>query len=425
MGIPVYTNITLDMTRPNGAVMWAKQNDRLSRKVVAQLTSGGVAWEAPTSSTISAILRYRKPDGTAGFYDTDEAGNPAVVLDGSTATLTLVNQALTVPGVVEYELNFYNNARRLTSFSFKVNVERSAIDDSTIVSSNYFNALTAAIADAQDAIEDATTILTTSHFPNRNLLDNGWFTINQRGVTTLPASDYFVDRWVTYSAAGTVNANGVSLTSGNIYQKLEPDLWTSLIGKPLTASLMLSTGTIRTATITNFGGSDVTFPGGVFSLSAASKAFNVYSTGTIRAVKLEIGIVSTLANDVMPDYTNELLKCQRYFYRLSNPKNSRQNFGFSQIAAGASSIFFAVQLPTSMRHAVATNDGFSPSSQDCIGASLTTGGNAVYSTELSVYSVWADNTKVVIQATFSGLTASAAYAMFMAANSYIDFSAEL
>lgn len=259
----------------------------------------------------------------------------------------------------------------------------------------------------------------------RNLLDNPWFTVNQRGVTTLPANGYFVDRWMTYSAVGTVNANGVSLSSGNIYQKLEPDLWTSLIGKPLTASLLLSGGTISSASITNFSGNDVSFPGGVFSLTSATKAFNVYTDGTIRAVKLEIGTVATLANDVAPDYTTELLKCQRYFYRLS--ASGRGNLGFCQIAATTQAIFFGIHLPAGLRVAVSTDDGFSASSQDCIGASIVTGASAIYCKAISVYDCWAGNTNVTLRVNFNSgqLTTSAAYALFLAGQSYLDFSADL
>ena len=35
-------------------------------------------------------------------------------------------------------------------------------------------------------------------YSNPNLLDNGWFTVNQRGVTTGATNgQYFLDRWVT------------------------------------------------------------------------------------------------------------------------------------------------------------------------------------------------------------------------------------
>ena len=45
------------------------------------------------------------------------------------------------------------------------------------------------------------------------------------------------------------------------------------------------------------------------------------SPKTIKAVKLELGASSTLSLDVVPDYTTELLKCQRYFYRISALEN--------------------------------------------------------------------------------------------------------
>lgn len=36
---------------------------------------------------------------------------------------------------------------------------------------------------------------------------------------------------------------------------------------------------------------------------------------TVKAVKLELGSVSTLANDVAPNYAEELAKCQRYYFK--------------------------------------------------------------------------------------------------------------
>lgn len=142
------TYITLNLQSPNTAVtVNAKQNDRLSRYISAALYDGSVAFVPPVGA--SAAIRYKKPDGTGGFYDADEDANPAIVITGSTALLTLAEQCTTVPGDVYMELNFYTAAGdKLTSFTWLLKVEQSVLTDATIVSSDYYNVLTAAIATA-------------------------------------------------------------------------------------------------------------------------------------------------------------------------------------------------------------------------------------------------------------------------------------
>lgn len=150
----ITVNTILDFTRPNDVVLHAKQNDRLSRTITAQLVSNDTAMTG--FGDYAAIIRYRKPDGTGGAYDVDDNDDPAVAVSGSVATLTLAEQVLTVPGNVDMELNFYNSdGGKVTSFRWILAVEASAYDDDGIVSSDYFNILTVQIASAIQAAEDA------------------------------------------------------------------------------------------------------------------------------------------------------------------------------------------------------------------------------------------------------------------------------
>lgn len=137
------TSVYLNFSAVNSAVtVYAKQNDRLTRKIKAYLFDGSAAWVPPNGAV--PVIRYKKPDGTVGFYDTDENGDPAISISGNTATLTIAEQALTVPGDVWMELNFYNQGdEKLTTFYFLIKVQQSVLDDGTIISSDYFNALTA------------------------------------------------------------------------------------------------------------------------------------------------------------------------------------------------------------------------------------------------------------------------------------------
>ena len=137
------SSIILNLSAVNSAVtVYAKQNDRIARKITATLFDGSTAWTPPVGAAV--VIRYRMPDGTVGFYDTDENGDPASSVSGNVVTLTIAEQALTVPGDVWMELNFYNSGdEKLTTFYFLLKVQQSVLDDGTIISSDYFNALTA------------------------------------------------------------------------------------------------------------------------------------------------------------------------------------------------------------------------------------------------------------------------------------------
>lgn len=142
---PSTTELDLNLRLPNRYVVaHAVQNDRLSRKIKANLYDGGIAWNPPAGA--DAIVRFVKPDGTMGFYDTDEAGNTAVSWTGNVATIMLAEQVLTVPGDVYCQINFYTaSEEKLSTFSFKIAVEKSVITDQTIESTDYFNILTVQI----------------------------------------------------------------------------------------------------------------------------------------------------------------------------------------------------------------------------------------------------------------------------------------
>lgn len=149
------TYITLDMQAPEtGVIAYAKQNDKLSRRLSATLKDGATSWTPPTGA--AAAIRYSKPDGTGGFYDVLEDSSPAIVVSGNVALMTLAEQCVTVAGQVRMELNFYTSAgAKLTSFTWLLNVEASVLTDATIVSSSYYNVLTAQVAQTLQYKNDA------------------------------------------------------------------------------------------------------------------------------------------------------------------------------------------------------------------------------------------------------------------------------
>lgn len=137
-------------------IVYAKQNDRQTRFIAASLFANGQPFSVPDG--VVAVFRAGKPDGTACFYDSNETGTPAITIEGNLVTVELAEQVLTAPGNVQAEINFYTaGGEKLTSFSFAIQVEKSVLTDQEIVSSDYYNVLTAQIKAAQDAAQSAQT----------------------------------------------------------------------------------------------------------------------------------------------------------------------------------------------------------------------------------------------------------------------------
>lgn len=152
----VTKNITLDLLETGSPVIIkAKQNDRNTRYIAAHLYVGRLDYQVPSGTEIA--FRYKKPDGTAGFYDALPDNSPAITVSGNTVTVELVEQVLTVAGCVHCEINMYNAAsEKLTTFTFEISVEESVLTGAEIISSDYYNLLTSEIAKALQAVTDAT-----------------------------------------------------------------------------------------------------------------------------------------------------------------------------------------------------------------------------------------------------------------------------
>lgn len=150
----VTSQITVDLLHPNVATLvYAKQADQQSRFISATLLEGSQPWTPPTG--VLAAVRYRKPDGTIGWYDTTENKAAAVTMSGNVATIQLAAQALTVSGDVYIDLEFYTqSAEKLSSFAWVLAVEASAVSDGEIESSDYFNVLAETLAEIVKAIPD-------------------------------------------------------------------------------------------------------------------------------------------------------------------------------------------------------------------------------------------------------------------------------
>ncbi len=164
MALDVLTSIDLDLLSPRLVTVHAKQYDISTRRIKVTLWQGDSKWIAP--SGVIGVISYLKPDGNVGFYDETDLGEQAVtfdVSDRSIITLILSTQSLTCDGSVKMEVNFYepSRSRRLSTFSFILQVERSTITDDDLHSSSEFRILAEEIQQILDAVGSIAGITAT------------------------------------------------------------------------------------------------------------------------------------------------------------------------------------------------------------------------------------------------------------------------
>lgn len=294
----VNLNLSTDTVPP---VLKMVQNDSNSRYIVASLWDGASAYDVGSASV---MLRFAKPDGTGGMYDADEVGN-VVDVDGNVVTIPVAAQVLTVAGDVFAQVDIYGSSNsKLASFAFKIDVAASVYPDAQIISSDYYNVLTATIANAvtaaqnaaasataaaQSAEEAATSVdgavkynasqalsdaqkaqaraninapapytagdgiaisgsvIATKVQPcNRNLLDNWYFgaPVNQRGKTTYSGTGYGIDRWKAEAVTPnvtTIKDGYIELSQNALISEILEEPY-SLCGKQVTVSALTTTG---------------------------------------------------------------------------------------------------------------------------------------------------------------------------------------
>lgn len=463
----VNLNLSTDIVPP---ALKMVQNDSNSRYIVASLWDGASAYDVGSASV---MLRFAKPDGTGGMYDADEVGN-VVDVDGNVVTIPVAAQVLTVAGDVFAQVDIYGSSNsKLASFAFKIDVAASVYPDAQIISSDYYNVLTATIANAvtaaqnaaasataaaQSAEEAATSVdgavkynapqtltdaqkaqarsnigapapytagdgiaingsvIATKVQPcNRNLLDNWYFgnPVNQRDVSgTISSAGYFLDRWKLVRGSVTINTDGITL-NGTMQQVLE------------TAPV----GTMTASALTQAGVGDV-----VPTYDSARKTVTVTADGKkLVAVKLEMGSQQTLAHQAdgawalseIPDYGEELTKCMRYLQVLSTPYDTSGNGVAIGYANNTVDLWVPFPLAVPMR--------ISPT------PTIPTGGVALFKVGKTsgspkdvtgVTGGWAMQTGGACSMrslifTSSGLTAGETYALFLRQGAQIVLSSEL
>ena len=266
----------------------------------------------------------------------------------------------------------------------------------------------------------------------RNLLDNPWFTVNQRGRSSYNSADYSVDRWLSNGTQQvTVSSAGVTLGEQGyrFVQRMEnPSIFA---GKTLTISAKTNAANVRFAywdsTSDYNNGSAITVPvvdgyasltinitNGIYAigLSTASGTGGLY-----RAMKLELGSVSTLANDAPPDYASELMKCQYYFQRI---KGTGTNYGPVGVgyALSTSSAAIIVPLAAPLRRTTVTVSSSG-------NLSMLSGGTAHTPNSVSYYDHTDQQLRLNCVVSNSLTSGNYCYLQFAQNAAYIDLSADL
>lgn len=289
---------------------------------------------------------------------------------------------------------------------------------------------------------------------NRNLLDNwyfvgggsqlgdGVFPINQRGQTQYAWSGATcIDRWYIFSANDTVTLSSSGLTvnanenGGVLGQRIR--YYPEYSQQPLICTF-LTTDNKRIVWSFTINTSK-TWQGGTLVLNECpdfyvdalydsapntvafvlAKSFdNIPHSIALKAAKLELGTVSTLANDPPPDFGEELRKCQRYFVRFSPKVNSRAYIGTGS-ANNSNNMLIFVPTPVTLR----TTPTVSFSMCNCynwvVGGAI--GLNAIN------FDSWSDNGVFVscVPADTSQAPQGQPYALRVASGGFFDLSCEL
>lgn len=273
---------------------------------------------------------------------------------------------------------------------------------------------------------------------NPNLLDNPFFRINQRQATSGTTTTYIADRWLlTFGSGGvtwsrtneTITVQSTSGTShADIYQNIEPSLFADLVGKTVTLSVMLNDYSILSKTFEfpsnanrsgdmGFGldGNNIRYV--VYYASKRVELQKSLTAETYRAVKLELGSVSTLANDTPPDYGTELIKCRGYFERI-------HSLGSSEIVGmgmGVSASSVRIGIPSLICHTI--------QSVTYSGGGLLLEGGGDYRTLTSIGRLNATPKNGFLTVTCGSSDAITLYQTYAlvgtAAGGYIDISADL
>lgn len=101
----------------------AVQCDRYSRELEMHLFANGVEFAPPEDCTV--LVRYKKPDGIGGAYDSLPDGECAWSIADGVLTVALAPQVCTVAGTVELAVTLLRETAEISTFMLLVDVQES------------------------------------------------------------------------------------------------------------------------------------------------------------------------------------------------------------------------------------------------------------------------------------------------------------
>lgn len=117
----ITTSVYSDLQTPGfPPIINAVQGEQYSRRIKLALYSAGVAWTVPAG--VYVAMRYKKPDGTRGYYDTMPDGTQAWSAEENVVNIYVAPQMLTVAGVVLAQVEIIQNDAILATFPLRLRV---------------------------------------------------------------------------------------------------------------------------------------------------------------------------------------------------------------------------------------------------------------------------------------------------------------
>ena len=115
------TKLKMDLAEPELLPeVYLVQDDRYSRSLDISLYCSGIALAPPEGCTV--LIRYNKPDGKGGTYDTMPDGTPAFAIRDNVVRLRLAPQVCGTAGKVTLMATLFCGDGELNSFSLSLNV---------------------------------------------------------------------------------------------------------------------------------------------------------------------------------------------------------------------------------------------------------------------------------------------------------------
>ena len=308
----------------------------------------------------------------AGFYITTSPISLAINSSITLSLLVIQYPANVTPKVNDIIFSISSMSNGYFGKITAINTTNSTCTVLTIANfANEINSLTLNVNGKETIFDGSNPKTVNINYSNENLLINPDFKINQRGSASYVyngTASYTVDRWAFGGATGTHSTLSRIVSSGmTFYSPYSPGYLIQFIEKPLelltqyTLSANSPYGTLKTTfttpaslptVTTNYSqhlsvvDSNGVLLGQIVVRYHTAKGFWCVwiqtvagETLTLNWVKLEKGAIATPF--VAPNPTEEMLKCQRYFFVKTGQ--------ISAVAANADSLYPNIPLPVPLR----------------------------------------------------------------------------